>query len=399
MEYLPVPYKPISKEKSEPQPAAASPAKYGILRKLSYGVCLLFAAATLLYSALAAADDMTREGGALDYIINDVFGGVDVPERHDPISSLLLQNFGAAVKDEAPSPPLTPPVTTGTDSSPQLQPSKPPQSELTLEQLYEFDFDAVPQSENAIVPIDLSVNEIRINNETDYTVSTSKFGSPELYSIGDEPLVLILHTHATEAFSSEGSISYTEETNVPRSSDPQESIVAVGAHMADTLNAQGIPTLHCDTLHDLLSYKDSYARSAETIQKYLKEYPSIKYVFDVHRDSIISSDGTKYRPVTLDQNEITAQVMIVVGSDARGANHPNWQENMKLALTLEEHLLSNTPGIARAINLRSSSFNQQYSSGSLLLEIGSCGNTLDEAKKAGETVALSLAKIIKGGEE
>ncbi len=399
MEYLPVPYKPISKEKSESSPAAAPPATYGILRKLSYGVCLLFAAATLLYSAIAAADDMTQEGGALDYIINDVFGGVDSHERHDPVASLLLQNFGADVKDEASSQPLTPPITTVTDNSPQLQPEKPPQSALTLEQLYEFDFDAVPRSENAIVPIDLSVSELRINNETDYVVNTSKFGSPELYSIGDEPLVLILHTHATEAFSSEGSISYTDQTNIPRSNDPQQSIVAVGALMAETLNAQGIPTLHCDVLHDLQSYKDSYTRSAETIQKYLKEYPSIKYVFDVHRDSIISSDGTKYRPVTLDQNEITAQVMIVVGSDARGADHPSWQENMKLALELEEHLLSNVPGIARAINLRSSSFNQQYSSGSLLLEIGSCGNTLDEAKKAGETVALSLAKIIKGGEK
>ncbi len=399
MEYLPVPYKPTKKEKSESCPAPPSPAAYGILRKLSYAVCLLFAAATLLYSALAAADDVTREGGALDYIINDVFGGVDIPERRDPISSLLLQNFGATVKDEASPLPLTPPVTTIVDNSPQLEPSKPPQSYLTPEQLYEFDFDAVPQSENAIVPIDLSVSEIRINNETNYTVNASKFGSPELHEIDDEPLVLILHTHATEAFSSENSISYTEETNVPRSNDPKQNIVAVGALMADTLNSQGVPTLHCDTMHDLQSYKDSYARSAETIQKYLKEYPSIKYVFDVHRDSIISSDGTKYRPVTLDKNEITAQVMIVVGSDARGADHPNWQENMKLALTLEEHLLSDVPGIARAINLRSSSFNQQYSNGSLLLEIGSCGNSLEEAKKAGETVALALAKIIKGGEE
>lgn len=399
MDYLPVPYCPKNEEaesnkleKSRPRPP--------LIRYALYLICTGFALLTLVYCAVSAVNGISEDGGMLDYIINDVFGGTKGTHTADPLSSVLLQNFGVSLEktqangiDEIGSA-IIPPVTDAPETD--FTEDLPSSSAITSEELYEFDYSAIGEGENAIVPIDLSVSELRLNNETSYSPDLQSIAPPTKYEITDQPLALILHTHATEAFSEEGSVSYSESENVPRSADVEKNVVAVGKVMADVLNDAGIPTLHCEILHDEESYKDSYGRAAETIKKYLEEYPSIKYVFDVHRDSIISSDGTKYRPVTVANGKVSAQVMSVVGTDDKGANHPNWEKNLSLAVALEKELIDENSGIARAINLRGAAFNQQYTSGSLLLEIGSCGNTLSEAKTAGENVAHALAKIIKG---
>ena len=87
--------------------------------------------------------------------------------------------------------------------------------------------------------------------------------------------------------------------------------------------------------------------------------------------------------------------MIVVGTDEGGADHAEWDKNLSLALQIQKNCFSSfSESLARSINLRSAAFNQGLSSGSLLLEIGSCGNTLDEAKRCAVLTALSIAKAI-----
>lgn len=209
------------------------------------------------------------------------------------------------------------------------------------------------------------------------------------------PLVLILHTHATESYTEEGDVSYTADTSF-RSTDTEKNVVAVGKVMADILNENGIPTLHCTLLHDAEDYTASYDRSLETVKKYLSEYPSIKYVFDVHRDAIIRENGEALKPVCDINGVKTAQVMTLVGTDAGGAEHPDWEENnMNLAVKLQYNLTSDHNGMARPINLRKLSFHQQYAPGSLLFEIGSCANTLTEAKNAAANLAEAIVKTIR----
>ena len=168
--------------------------------------------------------------------------------------------------------------------------------------------------------------------------------------------------------------------------------------MADILNNRGVAALHCDIMHDAESYLNSYNRSKETILKYLAEYPSILYVFDVHRDAVIGADGETIKAVTTVDGKQTAQVMSVVGSDYKGGNHPNWQNNLAVAVKLQSLLNDEYPNIARPINIRSATFNAQYAPGSLLLEIGSSGNTLPEAKRAAIITANKLADLILGSE-
>ncbi len=296
----------------------------------------------------------------------------------------------------------TKPADTETVTPPETQPP------LTSEQLYEFDRDAVPEGETAILPYDmslLSLGESYIYNSTSYTPSVTQLLQqgklPTLENLGasvlpaDAPVVLIVHTHGTEGYSPEGAVAYDGVSELARSSDITENVVAVGAVMAETLNSLGIKTLHCQVMHDKESYRDSYSRSAATIKQYLAQYPSIKYVIDLHRDSVTNAAGDLLRPVTVVDGRAVAQVMCVVGSDESGADYPGWQENLAFALKFRRELNGKYGNISRPVCLRPSAYNQQYAPVSLLLEVGCSGNYLSEAKEAARLCALTLADMIK----
>ena len=285
-------------------------------------------------------------------------------------------------------------------------PETPPA--VTPEQLYTFDASRVPSGETAIIPYDLSLPSLGktyIYNSTSYSPDVAKLlyhgKLPTLESLGvDEkpsgaPVVLIVHTHGTEAYSPEGTVSYDGVSELARSSDITENVVSVGSVMAEILNSKGISTLHCTVMHDKQSYRDSYSRSAETVKKYLEQYPTIKYVIDVHRDSVTNKDGALLRPVTVADGKAAAQVMCVVGSDEGGADYTNWQDNLSFALKFRDALNSRYNGISRPVCLRPSAYNQQYAPVSILLEVGASGNYLSEAQESAKLCAEVLADIIK----
>ncbi len=212
----------------------------------------------------------------------------------------------------------------------------------------------------------------------------------------DAPYILILHTHGTESFAPEGADTYTDSDPF-RSTDVSENVVAVGEVMAETFRKAGIPVLHLTEMFDFASYSEAYTRSSATVRKALAEHPSIQIVLDVHRDSVIRTDKTKIRPVTTVNGTQAAQFMLVVGTDFKGADHPLWRDNLNFALKIQDTLLRTVPKFARSINLRGAGFHQQYAPGSLLLEVGSCGNTLSEAKRAGVLAAIAVADVVTPG--
>ena len=290
------------------------------------------------------------------------------------------------------------------DSTPAI-----PDTDINInENIYSFDSSAVPEGEMPIIPSDLSTvfaaESVFLSNFTSFSPDTQALFAAEYPLLPaaelageDEPIVLIIHTHGTEAYSEENRNSYSDTANVPRSTDTSENVVAVGRVMSEVFTERGIPNIHCKIMHDEESYKDSYSRSAETIKKYLALYPSIKYVFDVHRDSIVKENGEKIRPVFSYNGETVAQVMSVVGTNELGASFPDWEKNLNLALKLHTLTEEKYGAMSRPINLRGAAFNQHYSESSLLLEVGSCGNTLAEAKRAGELLADSLSDLIIKG--
>ncbi len=273
--------------------------------------------------------------------------------------------------------------------------------------IYEFDHSSVPDGHTPIVPMDLSLikyGEAYINNSTGLTPDVSWLLKKDLkdsqnsssVALTDDPIVLIIHTHGTEAYSNEGSLYYpSDQTNYARSEDSRENVVAIGKTVAKILNDKGIPTAHCTVMHDSVQYKDSYARAEETIKRYLAEYPSIRLVIDIHRDSIVRSNGDLIRPIAEYKGEAAAQMMCVVGSDWEGQQCDNWENNLSLALKLRQKLNGECENICRPVNLKEHTYNQELSEYSLLIEVGSSGNYLSEAKKSAELLGTKLSELIK----
>ena len=208
-----------------------------------------------------------------------------------------------------------------------------------------------------------------------------------------QPAVLIYHSHATESFSPP---SAYDETSDYHTLDTSQNMVSVGAHLASLLEAQGIRVIHDTTLHDAPSYTDAYGNSRKSVQDYLKTYPTIRLVLDLHRDAYEDENGNQVAQTVFSQGTRIAPLMFVVGSDYGGGNHPNWQENLALALKLQTLISNNCPGICRNINLRSQKFNQDLSPGTLLVEVGSAGNAHDEAIRAVEILASGIVRLAHG---
>jgi stage II sporulation protein P len=127
---------------------------------------------------------------------------------------------------------------------------------------------------------------------------------------------------------------------------------------------------------------------------YLEKYPSIKYVIDVHRDSMITATGEKYKPTVSINGKNAAQIMMVVGTSDGGAAHPNWTDNLTFATYTQQKLNDKYPMLARPINLRSARFNQHVTKGSVILEVGSCGSSFDEALYAANLFGECFAELI-----
>ena len=207
-----------------------------------------------------------------------------------------------------------------------------------------------------------------------------------------EPQVLILHTHATECYQPWEELVFDPAFSA-RTEDKSQNMCAVGARMAQVLNAAGVNTLHDTTLHDSPSYTESYARSAQTARAYCEKYPSIKVILDVHRDAI-EADGARIKPVCTLDGEPAAQVMIIAGCDnGSTVQLPNWRQNLKFAAAWQTSMEQNYPGLARPALCGYRFYNQDVTTGSLLLEVGGHANTLDEAIRAGEYAARALAAL------
>lgn len=211
---------------------------------------------------------------------------------------------------------------------------------------------------------------------------------------GQAPLVLIVHTHATEAYTMTEANSY-EESSAFRTADRNYNMVRLGKIIAEELNARGIVTLHDTTLNDLPGYNGSYDRMEAVIRRYLEEYPSIRMVIDVHRDAVSDGQGGELAMRGEVDGKAAAQLLFVMGTDLGGAEHPNWQTNLSMALKLQVMGEKEAPGLYRKLSLCASRYNQHLTPYSMILEVGTAGNTLEEAMVSAEFFAQQLAKLLQ----
>ncbi|MBQ8573143.1 MAG: stage II sporulation protein P [Ruminococcus sp.] len=211
----------------------------------------------------------------------------------------------------------------------------------------------------------------------------------------DKVQVLIFHTHTTESYL-EYDEGYYHESFYPRSEDSTKNMVSVGEEIAKSLRAKGIGVIHATEVHDSPEYTGAYDRSWETIEKYMEQYPEIKVVLDIHRDSIAGENGTKVKPTFEVNGRKAAQIMIMAGCDLYGDyGFPDWEYNLRFALKLQKYAEDMYPGMTRPLYFGSFAYNMPISRGSLLIEVGTDVNTLSEAQYTGNLLGNVLARVLQ----
>lgn len=273
-------------------------------------------------------------------------------------------------------------------NTPQTDPTKPIQPEETIPAPSPDVFSPI-----LFTPEDAAL--VSVNSLCDYQINAETLlMTPLTWELsGEKPTVLILHTHATESY--ENTEGYREDTAY-RTLDEGYNMLSIGDRLAQLLEEKGIGVVHDRALHDHPSYSGSYTDARSSIENYLRQYPSIRVVLDLHRDAVTDTNGGQMDFTVTSNGQKVTQLMMVMGTDAAGLMHPAWRENMALAVKLQAQLEKLCPGICRPISLRSQRFNQDLSPGSLLIEVGAAGNTRQEALLGAEFLAKALIALSHG---
>jgi len=302
------------------------------------------------------------------------------------VAMMLYLETGRVLRPAQPVEPA--PTETTAPTEPTEETTAPTMPEETVETTAPTE-PALP----AFAPGDASLVQVHSYCGYDADVPTM-LAQPLTWDLhSDGPTVLILHSHATESY--ENTENY-RETSFYRTTDENYNMVSVGDALVQFLEVRGIRALHDRQLHDHPSYSDAYNNSRTAAQAYLDQYPSIQLVLDLHRDAVADRDGEQLKYTVETPLGTAAQLMLVVGTDASGLSHATWPENMSLAVKFHARLEQLCPGICRPISFRSQRFNQDLSTGALLVEVGAAGNTRQEAIAATEYLAEAIADLAKG---
>ncbi|MBR6826086.1 MAG: stage II sporulation protein P [Oscillospiraceae bacterium] len=235
------------------------------------------------------------------------------------------------------------------------------------------------------LPID--PENVKIHNRAGVSFSKEALLDRDIsFSPEDGPCVLILHTHGSEAY---------RDREDYRSTDSEGNVVRVGRELAQCLRGMGISVFHDTTLHDVTrGYDLAYEEAGQAIETWLDKYPTIQVVIDLHRDALSDGAGGQ-KPVLADLGgETGAALMLVMGTDTSSLPHEHWQENLAFAAQLQGLLEGSYPGLMREISLRSGRYNEHFTPCSILLEVGSAGNSMEEALRSVRVFGWGLAELL-----
>ncbi len=229
----------------------------------------------------------------------------------------------------------------------------------------------------------------KIDNQSSYTI-TEDMLVPDV-ELTDKKNVIIYHTHTCESYTPCETYNYTMTGNY-RTTDSNYNVVRVGEELNTYLTQKGFNVIHDGTYHDYPSYSGSYARSLETAKRVL-EGQSADIVIDLHRDAI--GNGDTYGPTVMVNGQRVAQLMFVIGTDGGGLEHPNWVQNLKTAVKIQETANAMYPGLFRSIVIRNSRYNQHVAKGASIIEVGATANTLGECLLSMQCLANVLEEVVK----
>ncbi len=238
---------------------------------------------------------------------------------------------------------------------------------------------------------------VHISNKTGLNLNLDGYlqqGMPFSLQNTGQPQILIVHTHATESYLP-GDYGYYIASASTRTTDNTKNTVRVGQVLAEVLNNAGIVTINDGTTHDYPNYTGSYTRSRKTIQDYLEKYPTIQVVIDLHRDAIGGNEDVKIKPTATIGGKKAAQIMILAGCETGSVeNFPNWQKNFRFCLQLQRQLEADYEGLCRPLLFKACKYNFDILPGSILVEVGTDANTLEEAEYSATLLGQALVELL-----
>lgn len=234
-----------------------------------------------------------------------------------------------------------------------------------------------------------------LKNLTTYKVDINELLREELKFklTGNDIETVIYHTHTTESYTESSNYRY-EASGVYRTLNSDANMLRIGDETKKHLQQGGVGVYHDRTIYDYPDYNSSYSKAGKGILETLKKYKNAKVVLDLHRDAIgVNTD--QYKPVVKIGEKKVAQFLIVVGTNQGGLKHPNWRENLKLALKIKKLADEKYPGLCRNVILRKERFNQQVTDGAIIVEMGATGNTVEEVLETSKYFSELLIEVCK----
>lgn len=138
------------------------------------------------------------------------------------------------------------------------------------------------------------------------------------------------------------------------------------------------------------SYGYSYRASRILLEEAAAKNETIKYFFDIHRDSSPKEKTT----FNWDKKDY-AKILFVVGKE-----HENYEKNLEFAKKINNELKNTNTEFSRGIMTKEGSgvngiYNQNFSEQAILIEIGGQYNTIEEINNTIIYLAKAIAKVVE----
>lgn len=201
--------------------------------------------------------------------------------------------------------------------------------------------------------------------------------------------ILLYCTHTSESYVNSDNYKF-EYSGTMRTRDARYNMLSVASVLKDSLIKKDFNVILDTTPHDYASYDSAYENSYETIQKQLNGNENFSLIIDVHRDAY----GDLYDSPTVNINGVeVAKIMVVIGVGSSSYENPYWERNLALGMQITKKGEEMYPGLFRQVLVRGSRYNQHLHNGSILIEVGATGNTLDEVYYAATCFSNILDQI------
>lgn len=184
-----------------------------------------------------------------------------------------------------------------------------------------------------------------------------------------KPLIYIYNTHQNEEYSPSNYIEFSINPTVMMNDYILEDVFSK-KKIGTVVEEASIENI---LKENNWKYYNSYKASRLLLEEAKKKYPSLEYFIDVHRDSL-----TRDKTTIMIGDKSYAKILFIVGLENK-----NYQGNYEFTEKISNKLNEKYPNISKGIYKKSGVgvngiYNQDFSSHTILIEIGGYENTTVE---------------------